>query len=57
MYRGVMENRRRDIENEAGLRPYYISKDVLVYSTLNFNEENLQLPSLALLRSLNSINS
>jgi len=39
MYEGVMENRKRDIDTEAGLRPYYVSKDVLVYSPLNFNEE------------------
>ena len=39
MYGGVMENRKRDIDTEAGLRPYYVSKDVLVHSPLNFNEE------------------
>jgi len=57
MYRGVMENRRRGIETEGGLRPYSVRKEVLVYSPLNFNEDSLQLPSLALLCPLNSIDS
>ena len=50
-----MENSRRDIETEAGLRPD-VCKDVLVHSPLNVKEETFQFPPLALLCFLNSIN-
>jgi hypothetical protein len=57
MYRGLMKNRRRDIETEAGLRPYMLGRTYQYTVPLNMNSKTPRFSPAALLSSLKSINS